>query len=131
MTAASATPNPAAFGKPSRSIACIHFGTDLSSRSRHCLTASTTSSAPRATLIHDTDPLEPPASEVSNAPDNSVTMPVAAKIPATQPIPKPVLALPAFADSSIRIAATMGIGEIATPTASGRNSPMIVPMEAH
>ena len=50
--------------------------------------------------------------------------PVATTIPATQPIRKPALVRPALAENSIRIAAMIGIGEIATPMARGRMSPI-------
>ncbi|MCP2315677.1 hypothetical protein APR12_001010 [Nocardia amikacinitolerans] len=47
-------------------------------------------------------------------------------MPATHPTANPLPAPAAFFDRIMRIAATIGIGEIATPTASGSNSPRTV-----
>ena len=75
-------------------------------------------------------PLDPSESEVSRAPDSSVTMPVAAKIPTTQPSANPVPVLPAFFDSSITMAATMGIREIASRRRSKSCAPRSRPGSA-
>ncbi len=54
-------------------------------------------------------PLDPSESEVSRAPGQQRDDAVAAKIPpTTQPSANPVPVLPAFFDSSIKMAATMG-----------------------
>ncbi len=49
-------------------------------------------------------------------------------MPPTHPAANPFAAPPAFFDRIMRMAATIGIGEIATPTASGSRSPMTEPM---
>ena len=56
---------------------------------------------------------------------NSTT---ATTMPSTQPSRNPMLVPFAFGDSSMRIAAMIGIGLIAMPSASGRMSPMTDPM---
>ena len=48
-------------------------------------------------------------------------------MPTTHPSRNPALVPPALGASSIRIVAMIGTGLIATPTASGRISPMTVP----
>ena len=60
--------------------------------------------------------------------DSTVNAVTAMTTPATQPARNPMLVDLAFGDSSMRIAAMIGIGLIATPNASGRMSPMTPPM---
>ena len=52
---------------------------------------------------------------------NTVT---AATMPTTQPISSPRLVLPAWVENSMRMAATIAMGEIAMAMASGRTSPI-------
>ena len=60
--------------------------------------------------------------------DSRVNAVTAMTTPATQPARNPMLVVLAFGDRSMRIAAMMGIGLIATPNARGRMSPMTPPM---
>src|SRR3954464_3541946 len=112
----------------SAALADIHPGSAASAPGfgspRHCRAASSSRSTPSAILIQDTaadGSADPPKPALASA----VNTPVATAMPATQPSRKPTLVPPAFAARSIRIAAMIGIGLIATPTASGSRSPMI------
>src|SRR5215467_10822230 len=64
----------------------------------------------------------------STAPAIATTTTVAATIPTTQPSRNPALVRAAWGANSTRITATIDIGLIATPTASGIRSPMTAPM---
>ena len=55
---------------------------------------------------------------------SSVNSTTATTMPSTQPSRNPMLVPFAFGDSSMRIAAMIGMGLIAMPSASGRMSPM-------
>ena len=59
---------------------------------------------------------------------SSVNTTTATTMPSTQPMRKPTLVPFAFGESSMRIAAMIGIGLIAIPSARGRMSPMTEPM---
>ena len=61
--------------------------------------------------------------------DSSVKTVTATTVPATQPSRNPMLVPFAFGDSSMRIAAMIGIGLIAMPIARGRIAPMTLPMK--
>ncbi len=56
---------------------------------------------------------------------SSVNATTATMMPPSQPNKKPRLVLRARGESSMRIVAIMGIGLIATPSASGRMSPIM------
>ena len=67
---------------------------------------------------------------VCSVPASTVKIAVATTIPATQPSRNPMLVLPARLENNMRIAAMIGIGDTATPTANGRISPITAPMAA-
>ena len=72
----------------------------------------------------------PPSSASPTGCASKVTAVTTAAMPSTQPTMKATLAAFARGASSIRITAMIGTGEIATPRATGRKSPMTVPMSA-
>lgn len=122
LIAARARPRPNACTNPIRSIAAIHFGA-LRCRSRacHCRSPADISTAPRPTLTQLTPACDWPASTPPVITVNTVT---AATMPTTQPISSPRLVLPAWVENSMRMAATIAMGEIAMAMASGRTSPI-------
>ena len=65
------------------------------------------------------------AGMIEESSSNSTT---ATMMPSTQPSRNPMLVPLAFGESSMRMAAMIGIGLIAMPRASGRMSPMTLPM---
>ena len=65
-----------------------------------------------------------------NRDDKSVNTVTATAIPSTHPARNPTLVARARGESSIKIAAMMGIGLIATPSANGRICPMTSFMDA-
>ncbi len=60
--------------------------------------------------------------------DSRVNTTTATTMPTTQPMRNPTLVTLAFGESSMRIAAMIGTGLIAMPSASGRISPIAVPI---
>jgi hypothetical protein len=73
---------------------------------------------------------EPEESCCGSTDDSKVNSTTATRMPASQPSRKPTLVALALGDSSIKIAAMIGIGLIAIPTANGKISPMTEPMFA-
>jgi hypothetical protein len=134
LTADSRKPSPSAFGKVIVSIARIHFGISGSTpgfgRPRHWRRASRSSSAPSTIWITPLTGCPPSASSSGRTDDSSVNTVTATTIPSTQPSRKPVPVTRAFGDSSMRMAAMIGMGLIATPSAGVRMSPMTAPMAA-
>ena len=78
-------------------------------------------------MIHDWVADGSPPVERSAAPEISQNSTVATAMPSTQPMANPTLVLPARLESSIRMTAMIGTGEIATPTESGSRSPISPP----
>jgi hypothetical protein len=70
---------------------------------------------------------ESEASCCGSTDDNTVNNTIAITMPASQPRRKPTLVTFALAESNIKIAAMIGIGLIAIPTANGKISPMTEP----
>jgi hypothetical protein len=64
----------------------------------------------------------------SRVPARSRNTVVAPPMPRIHPARNPPLVPPALGARSIRMTAMIGMGEIATPTASGRRSPTTCPM---
>ena len=128
LIAARAKPKPRPLTAVMSSMACIHFGVSCSPpRPRHCFTPNARSNTPNASLIHDTVADGSP-SESPSLLDRSTKITVATTIPSIQPSANPTLVLPARLDNNIKIAAMIGIGDTATPTARGNRSPMTDPM---
>jgi hypothetical protein len=70
---------------------------------------------------------EPEGSCCGSTDDSKVNNTIAMTMPASQPRRKPTLVVFALGDSNIKIAAMIGIGLIAIPTANGKISPMTEP----
>ena len=105
------------------SIADIHFGiaacSPAAGRPRHCFTAKNSNRAPKMILITPWTGEEPEASRCGSTDDSKVNT-IAMTMPASQPSRKPTLVVFALGDSSIKIAAMIGIGLIAIPIANGK-----------
>src|SRR6478735_10729788 len=117
------------------SIEAIHVGSAPTSpafgRLRHCATPNSSSRIPRTRLIHDAavdGPVELPRSA---APEIAQNTAVTTTMPRIQPMRNPTLFARARLDSKMRITAMIGMGEIATPIADGRSSPITAPTGTH
>ena len=114
------------------SIAAIHEGSFAVSpgagRPRHSLTPSPMAATPRTILITltVTDGLDV-SSDAAGLTTNATTVTTMAT-PSTQPTMNARLEAPARGLSSIKMTAMMGTGEMATPRASGRISPIACPI---
>jgi hypothetical protein len=113
------------------SIADIHFGISACSpsagRALHCFAAKNSKSAPKMILITPATGDEPEEVCCGSTDDSKVNNTIATTMPVTQPSRKPTLVVFALGDSNIKIAAMIGIGLIAIPTANGKISPMTEP----
>ena len=134
FTEESRTPSPKALPAVMLSMAAIHFGRVGSSpswgRDRHCRAASSTAATPSSILATDENVDGPPSSACPTGSTSTVTAPTTTVMPSTQPTMNAMLAAFAFGASSIRITAMIGTGEMATPRATGRMSPMTCRMRA-
>src|SRR5664279_4730007 len=123
LTADSTNPRPNDFTGVKLSMAVIHFGVACSPpRPRQFRTPTSSSRTPRTIFVQDAAADGSPAD--SRDPDSAVKIAVTTTIPAIQPTRNPLLVPAARGENSIRMAAMSGIGEIATPRASGRRSPI-------
>jgi hypothetical protein len=128
FTADSKNPSPKLLAAVMESIADIHFGisgcSPSAGRPRHCFTAKYSNSVPKMILITPWTGDEPEGSCWGSTDDSKVNNTIAMTMPASQPSRKPTLVVLALGDSSVKIAAMIGIGLIAIPIANGKISPM-------
>src|SRR5688572_8904857 len=127
FTADNKNPSPKALPAVMESMADIHFGmlacSPSAGRVRHCLIAKNSSSAPRMILMTPATGDGPPVS-CGMIEESRVNKTMATTMPASHPNKNPTLVLFARGDSSIKIAAMIGIGLMAMPMANGRISPI-------
>jgi hypothetical protein len=132
LMAESTKPNPPALGGVTFSMVVSHFGSEGCSvpfgRFRQSRTPTSNKRTPSPTLIHETVVVGPEVVCSVAVPATATTTEVTMAMPATHPIRKDALLAPARFDRSMRMMAMIGMGLMATPMASGSESPMACPI---